>query len=281
MSFATRYDGVAGGWPTTTSANTKGAWVEYVASSPYDSSRIWVNIQNNNSTDRYTLQDVGVGAAASEVAVLDNLFYHSSDDFLDATGAPIPFDLDIASGTRISTRLQSSTSGTQGRMQFWLEDKALGSGPDPETWGANTADSGGTDIDCGATPDTYSAWTELSASIANDCNWFLGFFGHGSPSEVIGGTMRFLIDVASGAAASEVALIEEMHVISHTETDGRRPPHLRFPIDLSSGDRVSVRALSSTGTAGDRVLSIVGIGSQEVVASPGGGGGTVASAHVG
>jgi len=62
------------------SANTKGAWVEFSASTPFDAAGFYL-LWSLPGTASTRLVDVGVGAAGSEVVVLSNLIVSGGGGF--------------------------------------------------------------------------------------------------------------------------------------------------------------------------------------------------------
>lgn len=101
-------------------ANTKGSWVEFDASTANDVDYITIDTINSDiaiSGDPGWLVDIGTGVADSEVVVVANipLISSSAQDDLHP-GTVGPFRVAIPSGTRIAIRCQSSSIGATDRL---------------------------------------------------------------------------------------------------------------------------------------------------------------------
>jgi len=107
-----------------------------------------------------------------------------------------------------------------------------------ESVGMDTSDSGMTPIVSGAI-DTKGAYVELVASSGQDCEW-LTLFVNGTA-----GKEGILLDIATGAAASEVDVISNISIWSNA-TLGLE--NFIIPITIASGTRISARCQGTTGT---------------------------------
>ena len=131
--------------------NTKGSYAELIAATTYGSYGFFLGLTNSAAaaTDTSMLLDIAIGAAASEVDILSN-YLAGLKPTTPATGGPewtfIP--LFIPAGARVSARIQGviasdilqvAVSLIGGRSQ--VSDKIFTA---CDTYGANTADSGGT-----------------------------------------------------------------------------------------------------------------------------------------
>lgn len=105
------------------SANTKGSWVELVASTSYDIDLLIVALGSRDQTGSIVtcswLVDIGVGAAGSEVVIVPNLWTALTDYSAGAacqSSVPVtpPIVRRIPAGSRIAARAQcSSATATQ------------------------------------------------------------------------------------------------------------------------------------------------------------------------
>lgn len=100
-------------------ANTKGSWIEIVAATSKDSKGIFLCTGTNSNFSLSTAGffiDIGIGAAASEQIIVPNahILTHSTLD------ASIPnvryYPMQIPDGTRITARMQSSTTDATDRI---------------------------------------------------------------------------------------------------------------------------------------------------------------------
>ena len=143
-------------------ANSKGAYVEIVASTPYDSSRLHVIAGSGNIASVRFLIDLATGAAGSETVVVSNLAI-AEGSLNTVIGQGVALDVDIPAGARLSARCQASTGSDQYTIGVLLEDRPLASLTNPVTYGANTVSTRGTQVDPGATAGTKGAYVQFSA----------------------------------------------------------------------------------------------------------------------
>ena len=107
------------------SANTKGSWVEIVASTTNDAKGYTVMLMSDPSIDtaNQMLFDIGVGGSGSEQIIAADLFLYG-DSFRAHGQAVGPFWTPIPAGSRLAARVQSSTDGANARIPkvafvFW------------------------------------------------------------------------------------------------------------------------------------------------------------------
>ena len=249
----------SGGVPAVTSSatvNTKGAYTQLLASSGFDYDGLLVMFAVVSTNVSYLI-DVAIGAAASEVLIAENL--HAS------WGNNIPqwfyIPRAIPAGTRVAARSQASTASAQVRMSvvgvkggFFAPQ----GGGDLVTLGANTADSGGTPIDAGATANTFGAWAQLAASTANDIKGMCctaGGINNTTPT-----TGQGLLQIGVGAAAAEQPVLELPFQMGTTADNYGPLPHLWLPCSIPAGSRVAARWMSTVTDATDRIFDVVAHG---------------------
>ena len=239
---------------TTAVANTKGAWVQLTAATADEATWIEVTLAPNSSGGRYMV-DIGLGAAAAEVVLLPNLMFDSS---LAANSAAVyRFPVNIPAGTRIAARAQGATTSTTIGVSITLGSGDAGTLAAPgsvQAYGVSTADSGGTQVDPGGVANTDSAWVELTASTSAAAQWLVIAFGHNDSA--ITTSARWLVDIATGAAASEVALISDLFVQGGSGEESPNPRTSAFALTIPAGTRIAVRARSSSIAATDRLLDV-------------------------
>ena len=151
----------------------------------------------------------------------------------------------IPKGTRIAVRGQSSNASDTLQIAIHLYAAGLSSPVglgSCETFGANTADSGGVQIDPGSTANTKGSWTEIVSSTTNDVRWLAGILGHNGDTST--GSQWVLYDVAIGAAAAEEIIIENLPFRNTSFEAGWGHPFFG-PVDIPAGSRIAVRAQSS------------------------------------
>jgi len=134
-----------------TAAHTKGAWTEVAASLAEDSTLLVFQVSTIgvSGTNTATLIDVGVGASGSETAIAQNIAVGGAAPYFDTQNVVVLLPVAIASGTRVSCRIQSVvTGGKTARVDsFFYQggDSAL-LPTSVDVLGTSTADSQGTSM---------------------------------------------------------------------------------------------------------------------------------------
>jgi len=98
---------------TAGAANTKGSWVELIASTA--NKTVYLIVWARRSAGTPGLIDIGIGAAASEVVLIPNISPESAGD-----GFVFEGPIRIAAGTRIAARYQNSTASDTGAIAIYL-----------------------------------------------------------------------------------------------------------------------------------------------------------------
>lgn len=241
---------VAGG-----STHTKGSWVELAASTSIDAE--WITVQlDGPEIDESYLFDIGVGAAASESVVIANIPLASNVVGLRSVTLP----LTIPSGSRVSARMQATAALQEADVSIHLSsESAYGTSASNITLGADTSASLGTVLDPGGTANTKGSWVELASSTSADIDYLLVMIGPNDNAVIGNANSNFLIDIATGAAASETVVIANIPY-QHNSFEYHFNTTHAFFLPISSGTRVAARAQSTETDATDRLLDIVVIG---------------------
>lgn len=250
-------------------------YTELISSTARASKRLTVKV-NGTTQKEHSQIFLATGAASSEVDFFNFTFWNG----LAVAGVNYSFDVpcDIASGVRLSATSSASLANAVTSIQVALsDDDAAGSSDTRETIGITGSGSGfmGTDVNPGGTANTKpTTWTELSSSTSHDYDILLVSVGMSNNNSL--GNAEWLIDIGTGAASSEVALVENIHHSSDTSENGHQWFVIRAPI--SSGSRVSARCQSTSTDVNDRIIdiSITGIKWTE---PPGGGGGATQTSY--
>ena len=259
-----------------TTANTKGSWTELLASTSEEAVGIYVDISSATASGRYLL-DIGTGAAAAESAVIANIpFAAGSSAVVNVSLPGFYVPLSIASGTRISARCQSSTAGG---VQLQVSIYVVGGSGSATvtTYGADTSDSGGTEVDPGASANTKGAYSEIASATSADHDTFIAIVT--GKANAVPTTAAFVMDIATGAAASESIVIPNLAFSSNDSADSVGPIVFSFPLSISSGTRLAARAAATTNDATDRLFDVIVLGVSN--GQPSGGGGASAYAFIG
>jgi len=240
------------------SAHTKGAWSEIVASTSANASLLYVRVGGIGVAANNTaaLLDIGTGASGSEVVIASNIAIGSAGQA--ATPAPfmmfaMPYKL--ASGTRISARIQSVVTGgeTATVTVFVLDAGNYDATPTSvDVIGTDTATSQGTSFS-GAS-DT---WVQGIASTARAYRAVgLVFSAH---SSTLANVTDATFEVGVGASGSEVSFGQLRHTYTTSETSTSVIPFISvFGRNIPSGSRLAVK--HSIATNPDRYgFTLIGI----------------------
>ena len=183
--------------------HTKGSWVELTASAPFDVTFIGIKGSDTRAsgTDTSQLTDIGIGAAASEVVLIDNI----PTGYSVLNKSVVWFPVDIPSGTRLAARMQAKITVDVVDIQLLMFGKSSWSSTPQfqsiDTLGALTASSHGTVLS--------TTIAEIIGSTAHDytaLGW--GVDGGGDTSLGAAPTVEILV----GAAAAEKTLIGGLQV---------------------------------------------------------------------
>lgn len=240
-------------------ADNKGSWVQMSASLSQAIVGVYVTTTIDSSVVYQGLFDIGVGAATSEIAIVSNILVHSGgiDDYMVSFFIPAR----IAAGLRVSLRLQTSNGSLTPlmHMYFITESGAAAGYYKHSTYGAVTADSGGTSVDPGASAGSKGAYSQLTAATTGVTHYLTTIFGmaeNAAPTEA-----AWEVDFATGAATSEVVIIPDLVARADSTSKIITPDHYSLPRDIPDGVRLSCRAACSTNDATDRLIDVVTIGS--------------------
>ncbi len=248
------------------SANTLGSWVQLVASTGSDCCFLRVDIGGFNGAGPNGAVDIGVGAGGSEVVVISQLMVAHRDPN-GAAQVDYFIPVSIPSGTRIAARCQchAINDGTfVGVSWFDGAHTQVEGYAGVDSLGFTAASTQGTTIDPGATAGTKGAYAQLTASTTRDyAGLFFAFDALNVTTGTTNNTDGFEIDVAIGAAASEVIIVPDIHVLKEymSTVVGFQPKCSEiFWAPIPSGTRVAVRCQCSTNTATERLLGVTAYG---------------------
>lgn len=246
---------------TTGSANAKGAYSQFVASSGFACTQVQVLLTNSSGTNgAQFLCDIATGAAASETVVIPNIMAaNSTTSAASQLGGLYNLPLGIATATRIAARAQSSSATQTLGVSITL---LVGGGcPGITTftdYGTNTGTSGGTSVDPGGSANTKGSFAQITASLSAVAQSLLVEQTLGSNTGAQ--TARWFIDVATDAAASEVVLIPDLEFWARDQGAAALatfPPSRQFStIYIAASTRVATRASCNITDATDRVIAM-------------------------
>lgn len=241
----------------TGTIHTKTAWVEQFSSTPYDANGIIV--RPLAYLDDEFLIDIAVGSSGNETIIANNLYGGNSYGLAAERQAyDYFFPIYIPQGSRLSMRIQANHDtaylGTQ--IMLLVAGESGSSCSQIYTYGADTTDTGGVEVDPGGTANTKGGWVEIVSSTSEMWEGFiiaLGNKGNTGRSSMYG-----LLDIGVGAASSEQALVPNFAYASHTDIDRVCPMVSPFlPIRIPAGTRISVRSQCDITEATDRLFDVI------------------------
>lgn len=216
-----------------TTANTKGSFIQMIASTLHEAVGFYVTSWGGNPATSY-LVDVAIGAAASEHVIVENLAIYAMGY---EANHPYFVPLRVPAGSRVSMRSQGNSGSAGGAgvsitMMYGSDLRKTFSRC--VTYGANTADSGGTPL------VTDNVWAEIAASVTHDIKYLImAITGRGVG---LAGDENVIYKIGIGAAASEQDLIGGL--VSRTDTTGDTfmSPVFAFPVSIAAATRIAVQA---------------------------------------
>lgn len=249
--------------------NTKGDWVELVASTAADATGLV--LVHGDATTADFLIDIGTGAAAAETAIISN--FPVNERTTSNNTCVFMFPVAIPAGTRVSARCQSDVTVGQIDIIGYLTSTTVPvnlATSNITTYGAVTADTGGTEIDPGADDHAKGSWVEITASTTADIKWLIPMFGN--KSNTARTNAAWLVDIGTGAAASETVVVSDLLLITNAGEDSLVPSaYPPLPVTIASGTRIAVRAQCGITDATDRLIDFILITSNGSAPAAGGG----------
>lgn len=243
---------------STTSANTKNTYTQLIASTAGDINVIDLSITNsgNPAINSGIYTDIAIGAAASEVVILNNLLIGTSTVGSGSHMSRWCIPVNIPNASRVSARFAASTT----------TNTSTGNGSAVGIQGYDTGFSGqagfagmdavgqtngvGTTLTSTTTALIKSAYYQVTASTTRDYAGFILGFDQSTTS------MQYLVDVALGAAGSEKIIVNNHNYIEFTNQ--RSPISSLIMVPIPFGTRVSARVEASVAN-GKANLTVYGL----------------------
>ena len=243
---------------TVSSTNTKGSWITVVDPVPYMVYGVVVNVRQSVAGSPSCLVDLGLsdtGGTSNMLVVVPDLLFSSRLGHPSAQWLPI----NLTPGRRLNVRCQSTATANIPQVTVTLIGGTWAGGPTYSkmlAYGVNTADSGGTEVDPGASANTKpSSYTTITSATTGPAKWLLVAFAAANDSAKT--DCSWLVDIATGAASSEVILIPDILVGTQTASDLIAPQMFGpVPVDVPVGTRLSARSQCSITDASDRLLDV-------------------------
>ena len=249
-----------------TTANTKSGYGELIPSTSFDADGICVFLQPDigagTNTQTY-LVDIAMGAGGSEVIFIPNIPVTSKRGVAQAVYVPIA----IPAGVRLSARCQTLLAASNPRgisicaslFQRAYTNSNQARYKYAQDYGTNLSDSGGAQVDPGATANTKGAWSEIVSSTSRTIRQIIIYVNLvNNPSATLSSMM---MDIGIGAAGSEIPLLQNLRAIEYDGIDGLYPAVFGpYPVYIPEGTRLSARAQSTTTDSTDRLFDVAVLG---------------------
>jgi hypothetical protein len=220
-------------------ANTKGSWTQLIASSSGNTSSIVVSAAGvgATATNTATLLDIGIGASGSETVIIGDVAVGASGSTGQGVNNSFGIPFKIASGTRISARIQSVVAGgkTASISAFLMDLGNYDTAPTSvDVIGADTANSKGISFS-GAS----GSWNEAVASTSRNYRAVCCVLSAHN-SDMAGITIAW--DVGIGASGSEVVFGNGRAAVGSNELLSNATPYnYLFGTKIPAGSRLAVR----------------------------------------
>lgn len=225
-------------------AHTMGSWTEIVASLSADVGFVKITptaATSSSTVNTSALFNLGVGAGGAESIVLDAL---GVGWWGGSQAPPHPgwlFPIFIPRGSRVAGQVQGAEASKSfsARFEFFSPINGLIPSRTIKSIGAVTASSRGAVVTASGSANTESAWAEITAATTEPYT-ALGISVQGG-DDTTQSTANLLVDVAAGAAGSEVPLVSDLlFTAAATEQINPNSP-LVFPCETPAGVRLAAR----------------------------------------
>lgn len=236
-------------------ANTKGTWTA-IGAVDWERPHVGFYMTWRVETSADYLVDIGYSLDSGTTwhIVLNNLLMSGQINAMRTAYFP----LYLPRGARIGARAQCSTLSSIVRivMDPVPMNSALPNGAVVcDTNGANTADSGGTSVDPGATINTKGAWVQFAAfSVIRRVKWLA--LGLGNQANAAPSAAEWLFDVAyETGGTNRNLLVTNLYARATTSGNQFSPDfHGWFPVNVPGGSSIYIRSQCSINDATDRLL---------------------------
>lgn len=241
-------------------AGVEGSYATLINGTRFEGSRLilWVseNVGGTRTADDYLI-DIAFQIGGTEYIVITDLLYAVSGIGVTAM---LDIPLRIPKGTVLRARC---SCGTASGVAINVSAMVCGSTFLSGYGGVSTYDSlgvvagdTGTQLDPGATVNTFGSVVEFSSSTSFNYKGFFLSFGNNANS-AISPAHTNLIQVMVGPSTERV-IVPMIRSDQDTGTDGPRPSFSPFfPVWIPSGTRISMKTQSNGNTSSDRLIRVV------------------------
>lgn len=217
------------------------AYTEIVASLSQNVQTLNIQIAANssNGTNTSCLMNIAIGGAGSETVVVANLDVGmKAQNYTNQIIIPIRLD----KGTRVSFNLQSAAAskGYSFKFVFGKNDKKMRNLQTyVDTYGADTANSRGTQVSTPGSTNTKGSYSEITASTNRAYQGFFITVGGYDETAISSGGQG--IDIAIGSAGNETIIEADIPTVTATSEAVDLPIPALFRKHIPAGTRISAR----------------------------------------
>lgn len=248
-----------GGFAPTCGANAaKTSWAQLVTSTPENYFGLVFQFHVPSWSGFQYSFDLGIGVSGSEKVLIEEVMTPLiAAAGLYSVGFNMLLPFFIPAGSNLHSRGRTSrTSNTQ----IWggltgIADNSFGRNVYAQSqWmNVNTTVPSANQIDCGATPNTWTAWADLTdGPLAIDAKYLMLFKGCNDTTRT---TANWRTQLAIGGSGSE-QVIADTQTYTHSSSDYMSAPYLYLPVQIPSGTTLRHRAMCNIGTATDRIINL-------------------------
>lgn len=233
------------------SADTKGSWVEFFDSLPFDCHRLLIDMP---ATVASSLIDIGIGGSGSEVVIVDNI-QCSRSGTTNFTHNTVLLPLFIPAGTRVAVRAQHTVGGSDSFLCLYAQGGGYGMRRGygrAQTYGANTGDSGGVSVDSAGTTNNKGSWHQITSGVDFSISEMVCHFGNQDNFERT--AANWLVDIGIGPPGSEEIIIADYYFNASGLSDYVNSGHPNFAVNIPEGTRVACRQQCSITDGTDRTF---------------------------
>lgn len=249
----------------------KSAYTEIIASTAEQYDGLLILLRPSIGNVRH-LVDIATGAAASETVVIADLPITRNQSFM-VQMYRIP--LRIAASTRLAIRAQSSAAGVTILATVYGVIGGFTSYAACHTYGADTGNTFGTVVDGGGSANTEGAWAELTAACAAEHEQVI--VSVLPPNTNSGADTAVMLDIGTGAAASETAILNDIFKFNGNGVASLGP--MGVPMTpasaIANGARIAARCQADGTDANGRTAAVIVHAMSGPFSAGGGGGGAL------
>jgi hypothetical protein len=232
-------------------AGTKGAYTQLIASTAADAYCLWIWARGVavSAGDGRCLIDVAVGPSGSESVILPDLNFGAAPASNTAHERVMAIPIYIPKGTRIAARCQRDTASGTVTIGWMLDEQPVWPGTVGQvgtSYGVNATNTRGVIITTGN--GAYGSWQQIVASTTSPHRWWWpGIDGGGDTTQT---NAACIVQLGVGAAGSEQVL-GTWHFRA-TGTEDLCGPHRPLPVynPLPAGVRIAARASNGANSLG-------------------------------